>query len=1311
MKRNCKTIFRLGSALLMALSAGLTARADYQSTVVSQNPAGYYRLNETVQPSTSSATNSGSLGAAANGTYVSLPSLNLPGPFAGSVAVGLDGTAQYVSTPWVDGLNTTNFSVELWANAAINPNFAYLASSVHITSPRSGWYLAQDNGSTFGLGSAYVVRMFYTNAANPSITLAAPVPPVGTWVHLTLTFDGTTATLYTNGVVADQGTPLANAAGLRYVPNSDSVFTVGCRSSLNFFWPGQAAEAAMYPIALSPTRVAAHYSAATSAPSTYAATVLADAPVLYDRYQAPTQPLAANLGDLGSAGNGLYLADAFAGAAGPRTPTYPGFDGVNKAPAFDAGGGAVRLPAFNFNTNTITISGWVNASNLQHTAAGIVVSDAGSTYAGLTIDAVSGGLGLGYVWNNDPNTYNWSPTTDAGLTSLPDSNWAFVALVVQPTEAEIYVATTNNAASFTSVTNFLVHVNQTFDGATLIGTDAGLPAYSFSGAIDEVAIWNRSLSSGELYSQYASAVGGLGPIVFSGPLTPDQPVVAGDTLILPVNAGGTPNLSYQWRQNTVPIPGATNSVYTKPNFNIAADSGAYDVIVTNAFGSALSGVANVTGQIATAPVIVAGPVGATIYPGGVLNLSVVATGGGLVYQWKTNGTAIPGATAAAYSVANVTTNNAGSYTVSVTNTLGSTNLGPAVITVPVLAAGTYAAAVDADAPEAWWRLDDTVATDGALLADAMGRHSGTYTNVGGLTLGNPGAITGGVAGTAATFSGDGSYGSIPYFSSLSSPKFTLELWARQTSVVNGVTAASSFDESGNGYGIAAQTYWQGQNGGGSFGSAPGAAAGFDPTIRANQWVHLVILYNPGSNATFPYQVYVNGVTDGFIWGNNGTPLNNSKPFIIGGFGTGIASILKNYFVGSVDEVAFYNKLLSSTQINAHYAAAFYGVPPSFSSQPQSQNAFAGENVTLSAVTVGAPTIALQWKKNNVNLPGQTNATLTVSNVYYTSSSDTYTVAATNNFGYALSGGAVISVYYPPTYANLTNGLVLHLNFEGNYNDTSGHGNNGTPVGSPTLVAGKIGSQALSVSTDTTNSIYNYVTLGNPPDFQFGSSVDFSVAYWVKLTPGYALGDLPFLSSAVNSYGGFGVTLAPSYQRGGWSWSLDNSTGSGAGLYGPDNSINDGAWHNVVETFNRTGNGTTYLDGVLVNASPIAGLGNIDSGNTFNIGQVGNGAASLYSESGDFILDDIGIWRRALTEIEARSVYHAGQNYGRSFDVPGTIAMTINKLPGGDIEIIWEAGTLKQASSITGPYTPVAGAAAPYYRFTPTSAKAFYGVGP
>ena len=284
---------------------------------------------------------------------------------------------------------------------------------------------------------------------------------------------------------------------------------------------------------------------------------------------------------------------------------------------------------------------------------------------------------------------------------------------------------------------------------------------------------------------------------------------------------------------------------------------------------------------------------------------------------------------------------------------------------------------------------------------------------------------------------------------------------------------------------------------------------------------------------------------------------------------------------------------------------------------------------------------------------------------------------------------------------------MHLTFDGNYNNSSGRGNNGTAVGSPTFVPGKIGGQAVALSTDTTNSTYNYVTLGMPSDFLFGSSVDFSVSYWVQMPNGAQPGDEPFLCSALQSTGGFGITIAPGYQTGGWGWSLDNSTPTGARVAGADNTINDGNWHNVVEVFSRASNGYTYLDGELVNTTPIAGIGSIDSGLTFNIGQDPTGT---YSESAIFSLDDMGVWRRALTDFEAKSIYAVGQNYGKSFDTFGPLKLGLSALPGGKQGIAWQSGTLLQSTQVNGPWTPVPNATAPFYQFTPTSTNTFYSVG-
>ena len=1310
-------ILSFGSFLLLAVGLGQTAKADYPSTVLSQNPAAFYRLNETIKPNFTHVTNSGSLGTAADGYYTNLPSFNLPGPFTGSSAVGFDGTSQYAYTPWVSGLNTSTFSFEIWANPAVVPKFDYMASSAELNSPRSGWYFAQDDGSTFSFGSAWVVRFFNTNSSTPSVTLHATNATAGVWTHLVITFDGTTAKMYTNGVVADTETPTANSAGVNYVPNIDAPFTIGVRSNIQFEWPGDVAEAAIYPAALSAARVAAHYTAATTAPTTYSSTVLADSPLLYDQFKAPATAVATNSGTLGTSYNGLYLADAAPGAPGPVPPTYSGFPSGNKATAFDAQGGAVRLPAFNFNTNTITISGWINASNSQSVGAGIVVCDSGTTAVGLTIDDVYGGFGLGYFWNNDSSTSQWSPSRDSSLETLPDSQWAFVALVIQPTEADIYIALTNDAATFESVTNYFDHIAEAFDGATLVGTDGGNASLSFNGAIDAVGIWNRSLSSGELYSQYGSAVGGLKPIVFSGPPSPDQPIVAGDTLTLQANAGGTPPLSYLWYSNSVAISWATNAGLVVSNFSIAANSGSYYVVVTNFYGSATSGVASVTGQLPTVPTVVSLPASsATIYPGGVLNLPVTVTGGGLVFQWKLNGTNLLGATASAYFVSSVTSSNAGSYTLAITNALGGLVVGPFVITVPTLVPGTYAAVVDADAPLSWWRLDETSATTGTVLQDAMGRNSGVYTNNGALYAGIPGAIHGASSGTGLLFTGDSSYGYIPYFSALSGSAFSLEMWVKQTNVVGSVTPVSAYDSNG-GFGATTDgSYWTGLSGGYVFGKGPGngTTSEWDPTIYANTWTHIVVIYNvnngyPGD----PWSIYVNGVSDGYIWGS-GT-MDSSGPLIIGGYGTGTSTVLKDAFIGGVDEVAFYNKALTGTEITAHYNAAFYGVSPTIVSQPQSLGGFLGHSVTFSTTANGAPPLAYQWEENGVALAGQTNVSLTVSNITDASAKNIYSVLVTNLYGSELSSNVAITVYPSPTDINLTNGLVLHLTFDGNYTDSSGRGNNATAVGSPSFVAGNLGADAVEVSTDTTNTTYNYLILANglgatPSDLQFGSSVDFTISYWVQLPAGAIPGDLPFFGSATNSTYGFGVLLAPAYQTGGLAWSLYDSGGTGAGFQGSANTINDGNWHNVVETFTRTNACITYLDGVAVNSTSIAGIGDVDTGGLFAIGQDPTGA---YAQSATFTLDDIGVWRRALTDYEARSIYLVGSTSAKSFNtVPsGAITVGLSPLPtSGKYSLSWSSGTLLEATNVAGPWTAVPGATAPLYQFAPSSTNLFFKVG-
>jgi uncharacterized delta-60 repeat protein len=85
---------------------------------------------------------------------------------------------------------------------------------------------------------------------------------------------------------------------------------------------------------------------------------------------------------------------------------------------------------------------------------------------------------------------------------------------------------------------------------------------------------------------------------------------------------------------------------------------------------------------APVPTITTQPSSVTITAGGNASFSVTATSSSpLTYQWQKDGTNISGATAATYSISAASTANAGSYTVVVTNFVGSVTSTAATLTV------------------------------------------------------------------------------------------------------------------------------------------------------------------------------------------------------------------------------------------------------------------------------------------------------------------------------------------------------------------------------------------------------------------------------------------------------------------------------------------------------------------------------------------------------------------------------------------------------------------------------------------------------
>lgn len=166
-----------------------------------------------------------------------------------------------------------------------------------------------------------------------------------------------------------------------------------------------------------------------------------------------------------------------------------------------------------------------------------------------------------------------------------------------------------------------------------------------------------------------------------------------------ITATGIPGApTYQWRKNAVNIPGATASTLSFSAVQLA-DAGTYDVVATNGYVTLTSASANLAITDA-APVVLTPPAGFTLAVGGSATLSVNAGGSApLAYQWRRGSFTLPGATTATLTLTNAQTFDAGDYTVTVTNGLGSVTSAVArVNVVPRVVA--YSARVILDDPGA-----------------------------------------------------------------------------------------------------------------------------------------------------------------------------------------------------------------------------------------------------------------------------------------------------------------------------------------------------------------------------------------------------------------------------------------------------------------------------------------------------------------------------------------------------------------------------------------------------------------------------------
>jgi pectate lyase len=143
----------------------------------------------------------------------------------------------------------------------------------------------------------------------------------------------------------------------------------------------------------------------------------------------------------------------------------------------------------------------------------------------------------------------------------------------------------------------------------------------------------------------------------------------GSSVSFNVAASGTSPFNFQWKKDGADIAGANSETLSLSNVQ-DGDAGIYSVVVSNAAGSATS--ADALLAVITPPSINIQPEPQTVNAGATATFFVSAGGTApLSYQWRKDGSDITGATSASLSVVNAQDDDAGTYTVVVSNAAGS----------------------------------------------------------------------------------------------------------------------------------------------------------------------------------------------------------------------------------------------------------------------------------------------------------------------------------------------------------------------------------------------------------------------------------------------------------------------------------------------------------------------------------------------------------------------------------------------------------------------------------------------------------------
>jgi len=292
-----------------------------------------------------------------------------------------------------------------------------------------------------------------------------------------------------------------------------------------------------------------------------------------------------------------------------------------------------------------------------------------------------------------------------------------------------------------------------------------------------------------------------------------------------------------------------------------------------------------------APAFTRVPTNLTVALGSNANFLATASGATpLAYQWRFDGTNIPGANSSNYSIANVQLVNAGGYSVIVTNSYGTAASATAFLAVLSRLTNAPGCILAPSGMTDWWPAEGNA-------LDIFGPYNGTPQNGFSYVAGEQGLA----------FHFDGSTGYLTTGAPSLSPPWTACFWVNRQNApgtgaalcgdgVNELKLEQYNDTRKVGFTILGSNDWT-----------------FNYIAPLGTWTHLAFV-GTASGTT----LYANGVLQGTT--NISFPL--PRAYIGAGY---VPSRVIDYMLGALDETMFFNRALSASEISGLYSAGSAGL--------------------------------------------------------------------------------------------------------------------------------------------------------------------------------------------------------------------------------------------------------------------------------------------------------------------------------------------------------------------------------------------------